>query len=96
MWNVPPTVIVKKLSDGRYTWCLYLSNNRKKPTCVSPTIYADAFKARARAKQFAAKFKGPLRLMDKENKIDEIIFIDETRLSNEVDTEVDDDVEESA
>jgi hypothetical protein len=95
MWNVPPTIIVRKLSEGRYTWSLYLSNNRKKPTCVSPTIYADAFKARSRAKQFAAKFRGPLRLLDKENKVDEIVFIDETRLNVEID-ELTDDVEETA
>lgn len=78
-WVTKPTLIIKKLSNGKYTWQLYLSNNRKKPTCVSPTQYDEAFKCRDRARQFAAKFKNPLRLIDRENKIDEILIIDETK-----------------
>jgi hypothetical protein len=96
MWSAKPTIIVKKLSEGRYTWLLFLSNNRKKPTCVSPTVYEDAFKARSRAKEFAAKFKGPLRLVDKENKSDEILFIDETRPGFIDDESTDDELESVA
>jgi hypothetical protein len=79
MWTTRPLLQIKKLDNGKYTWNLYLSNNKRRPSCISPTQYDDAFKCRDRAKKFAAKFKGPLRLLDKENKIDEIIIVDETR-----------------
>lgn len=84
MWKIQPTIIIKKISEGKYTWMLYLSNNRKRPTCVSPTTYKDAFKCRARAKEFASKIKGPLKVVDKFNPDAlDVLVIDETRLSKE-------------
>jgi hypothetical protein len=80
MWKATrPVIQIKRVTDGTYKWFLYLSNNKRKPTCVSPTAYKDAFKARDRAKKFALKFKEPMRLVDRENAIDEIIIIDETK-----------------
>lgn len=84
-WVSKPTIIIKKVSSGKYRWFLFLSNNRKKPTCISPSEYQDAFKCRHRAKEFAAKFKGPLLIKDIESKSSELIdnsvlVIDETKM----------------
>ena len=84
MWASKPTIIIKRISEGKYTWLLYLSNNRKRPTCVSPTTYEELFKCRARAKEFAYKFKGPLRLISKSEGTDEVLVIDETKMINEI------------
>jgi hypothetical protein len=82
MWSAKPLIVIKKIGDNQYKWFLFLSNNRKKPTCTSPMVYTTAFRCRYRAKQFAAKLKTPLRLVDKENNLDEVLVIDETRLKN--------------
>jgi hypothetical protein len=82
MWASKPTIYIKKLGDKRFTWILCLSNNKKKPSCVSPTEYSDAFKCRDMAKTFAMKFRGPLRLVSASEGVDEIIdvtLVDETR-----------------
>jgi hypothetical protein len=78
-WTSKPTIIVKCISEDKYTWVLYLSNNKKRPSCVSPTTYKDAFRCRAAAKQFASKFKGPMKITDVGGKNEEIIYIDETK-----------------
>ena len=94
IWTTKPTIIIKKLSNGKYTWLLYLSNNRKKPTCVAPSQYNEAFKARDRARQFAAKFKSQIVLKDIEAKTTEtidssVLIIDETRLEDSTEDEID-------
>jgi hypothetical protein len=92
MWSSKPTIIVKCVAENKYSWYLYLSNNKKRPTCTSPATYKDAFRCRAAAKRFAGKFRGPMRIVDKVNKTDEllqeVILIDETKnMVNEDDFE---------
>ena len=85
MWQSQPTIIIKKIAEGRYSWFLYLSNNHRRPSCIAPSTYAEAFKAREGAKEFAAKFKGPLKLIDKDAKTEAIyesgvVIVDETKI----------------
>jgi hypothetical protein len=80
MWATrQPIIIIKKLGDSKYTWVLCLSNNKRKPTCVAPTVYENAFKCREMARRFASKFKSQMRLISPSEKIDEVMIIDETR-----------------